>query len=176
MSSTTRILAFPDQTDYSTSRQPLPAFAADLRSGVETFERSHTAARRASEQFCRFTDIWPDQCERLEAALSGLIIAVQKLCNLFDDFAVLPQSVVSIRYQLIVALHHLKDQLQNIAVKVRALRPICRTDRRQTDKQRYEIQLKLPDLVKRSDQLHYEVHALLDRARFLEQTLLRETA
>lgn len=171
MSTTMKIVTFPGTSGTYYQRMTLSEFSVQLKINIDALIRSIEIARRIYGQFDQFAEVWPDQCDRLGNALRGFNVSLQRISDLLGKAETLPESVITLRFRLIVALNYQSDQVDQAMHNLQSLRAVCRSNNRQSLKTRQTIQQILPSILEEADNLKSEFLALFDRARFLEHEL-----
>jgi len=171
MTAPVKIIPFPGVVREPCGEPTVLEFSVRLRTRVEALSAAYAATARLYDQFERFSEVWPDQCARLETALCHLGKALCQMNDLLAHAEAVPRVAIPLRYSLVVALHCTRDQIDKAIEEAHALRSTCRTRPRQASQHRQQMRLWLERAMLVCQGLSDECTALLDRTHFAELAL-----
>lgn len=169
----------PFQTIDSPLRYPKVRSSAQIRrelnSDIDSLTETSSRLQELGNSFRCYREIWPDQCDRLDAAVQKHTAIFSSLAMLLDDSQSLPLEIITLRYDVVVEVHYLIDRANQTLQHLARLRGVCRTRSTQAYRQQQIVATDLDKLIEHSTELKREILTLIDRARFRESEIQRES-
>lgn len=111
----------------------------------------------------RIGDIWEDQCEDFIALVRAISHPVYKFCLLVSNTEALPEINVPFSYSLVIKLHYMNKQINDLIQLLADFSSVCRTPLAQTDNQQLKVADQMKKLSQSCDELRYRTHALFNQ-------------
>jgi len=146
-------------------------FIAQSRTHLTDIISNQLEIRDLAILFDEEQGIWPDQCEYGVTVLARAQEPIKAFCALLDTSAFLPVSVTPLRYPLLVALHHLDEQIDATSALICEFCSICRTPSKRLARKHFEIRRNLTSLLSCSEDLLRLTQDLIDQTQFEERIL-----
>jgi hypothetical protein len=118
------------------------------------------------ELFSGTYDIRPVDCSRTLGSLKAFREPISSLCELMGVCDRLPESLVLLRYQLLVPLHYADEQASQLIPLISLFRSSCLQSSLQSIRHQQIIADKMDHLIRSSAEIEVEGRRLLDQARF----------
>ncbi|HEU5374086.1 MAG TPA: hypothetical protein VFV38_01480 [Ktedonobacteraceae bacterium] len=108
-------------------------------------------------------DIWEDQCEDFIALVRAISHPVYKFLLLISNTEAQPEITVPFSYSLVLKLHYMNKQINELIQLLDDFSTICRVPLAQTEKQQLKVADQMKKLSQSCDELHYKVHTFFDQ-------------
>jgi len=108
-------------------------------------------------------DIWEDQCEGFIALVRAISHPVHKFCLLISNTEALPEINVPFSYSLLIKLHFMNKQVNDLIQLLADFSTVCRSPLAQTDNQQLKVADQMKKLSQSCDELRYRVHAYFNQ-------------
>lgn len=125
---------------------------ADITKEQDSLLHAHSLLRT------RIGDVWEDQCEDFIALVRAMSRPVYKFCLLISNIEAQPEITVQFSYSLVLKLHYMNKQINDLIQLLADLSTICRGPLAQTEKQQLKVADQIKKLSQSCDELHYRVH------------------
>jgi len=106
-------------------------------------------------------EVWGDQCNRAISTLETMSTVIRKLCSLFDGSIPLSAALSVSKYEYMVTLYHIDEQVRKLEALFTSFRSVCRSTSKQAVKLREEIHIKLELLIQSNNDILCRLSTLL---------------
>jgi hypothetical protein len=115
--------------------------------------------------------IQPDQFKHTITIINRIDESVQEFREMLETPEQLPEGIVSIRYLLTMALHHVEEQVKELLLFITRSPITNQRPLKQVVKERQEIQRRFELLIIGCNDIMEEYKILFDQARFQERKI-----
>lgn len=158
-----KIVEFRLRNKRFDSPLPISDFYYQVQHYLFTIMDVQEALRIACRLFGSSSDIWQDQCERTIDSVQTIGEPIGQFYQLLLNTTQLPEDIIPFRYPLVISLHCMNEQVQNLIRLLTEFRAICRKASKQRSKQRQIIDGLLAEITQGCDEVQQKTYVLFDR-------------
>lgn len=140
----------------------LKDFHTQVQRYLVTIMELQEALRSAYKLFENEPNIWQDQCECTIDNVQTFGEPIGQFYQLLLDTIRLPDDVTPFRYPLVISLHRMNGQVQNLIRLLTEFRTICRKISKQRSKLRQIINDLLTELIQSCDEVQQKSYILFE--------------
>lgn len=113
-------------------------------------------------------NVQSEQCDNSISSTLTMREYVQLFCRLLDESASMPPDIAPLYYELMVAIHHVDEELRKLTSLLIIFRSICRSTSKQAMSQRQKIFTRLEIYMESCDDILNRITHLLDEVHIPE--------
>ncbi len=162
----------PDTEQGNHMQLSLDQFSTLTQDHLTELTRAQQSLQRVSTPFKEKGDIRPVHCRIALESLGEISEYIQEMCGLLRSTASLPIVISALRYQLLLILHRIEEQIDNLVDLLNSYRLICIAPSSQAFQKRKEIYGSFERLSKHLSDISQEAKLLEDEAKFQERKIM----
>lgn len=149
-------------------------FYKEIKENAKATEVAESLILESCRAFSAERFVRPIECKATQTALQALHEPIQSLCDLFQHPFCLPASILPHRYDFLIPLCDLDEQIPEVSGLIRLFYPICLDSSRRTIKQQQIIKSQLENIFQTGKKIKLQLQGVefLARRRKSSDTLV----